>query len=281
MVTQRWTKVIDSRRSLLDLRLGELWQYRHLVAIFVRRDFVAGYKQTILGPFWLLFPPIISTIVFTIVFGKIAQISTNGIPQPVFYLGGIIVWTYFASNVNSSASLFLSQAALFSKVYFPRLVVPIGNMASAMIAIGIQLFIFICFLAYYWFGGRVAGPNVGILLIPLLFVMMSMLALGVGSVFSALTAKYRDLAFLLGFGIQLWMYSTTVIYPLASVPERYRALALLNPMTSFVETFRYAWTGAGAIPVVGLVYGACVSIVALLIGVMAFNYVERTAMDLV
>lgn len=281
MTTQQWTKVIESRRPLVDLRLKELWRYRHLVGVFVRRDFVAAYKQTILGPFWMIFPPLISTLVFTIIFGHVAQISTDGIPHIIFYMAGIITWGYFNACVTSGASVFLSQVGLFSKIYFPRMTVPIGNMLSAMIASSIQLFIFLCFVGYFWFTGQIAGPNWAVLLVPVLFVMMSMLALGVGSLFSALTVKYRDLNFLLGFGIQLWMYGTTIIYPLTAIPEKYRTIALLNPMISIVEIFRFAWIGAGSFPIEGLVFASVTSVVSLLVGVMVFNFVERTAMDLV
>jgi lipopolysaccharide transport system permease protein len=281
MNTQQWTKVIDARRPLTDLRLRELWQYRYLIGIFVRRDFVAAYKQTILGPFWMIFPALISTLVFTVIFGNVAQISTDGTPHIIFYMSGIIMWGYFNACVTSSASVFTSQGGLFSKVYFPRMTVPIGNMISAAISIGIQLVIFMCFLGYFLFRRQTPGPNMALLLTPVLFLMMSMLSLGVGSIFSALTVKYRDLAFLLSFGMQLWMYSTTIIYPLSSVPDKYRFLALLNPMSSIVETFRYAWMGNGSIPAIGLIYAAVASVVALFIGVMVFNFVERTAMDLV
>ncbi len=276
-----WTKVIESRRPLVDLRLGELWRYRHLVGIFVRRDFVAAYKQTILGPFWMIFPPLVSTLVFTVIFGNVAQISTDGTPHVIFYMSGILMWGYFNACVTSSASVFSSQGGLFSKVYFPRLTVPIANMISAAIAIGIQLVIFFCFLGYFMFQGKTPGPNAAILLTPVLFIMMSMFSLGVGSIFSALTVKYRDLTFLLGFGMQLWMYSTTIIYPLSSVPEKYRYLALLNPMSAIVETFRYAWIGNGSIPMIGLVGAAFAAVAALFVGVVVFNLVERTAMDLV
>ncbi len=278
---QEWTKVIESRRPLMDLRLGELWRYRHLVRIFVRRDFVAAYKQTILGPFWMIFPPLISTLVFTVIFGRVAQIATDGIPHVIFYMGGIITWGYFNACITSGAGVFMNQIGLFSKIYFPRMTVPIGNTISALIATSIQLVIFACFVGYFWFTGQIAGPNWAMLLVPVLFVLMSMLALGFGSLVSALTIKYRDLSFLLGFGMQLWMYGTTIIYPLNVVPEKYRTIALLNPMTSIVETFRYAWIGAGAIPIEGLIYTSGLCLAFLLVGVMVFNFVERTAMDLV
>jgi lipopolysaccharide transport system permease protein len=281
MTTQQWTKEIEPRRPLFDLRLGELWRYRHLVAIFVRRDFVAAYKQTVLGPFWLVFPPLITTVVFTIIFGNVAQISTGGTPHIIFYMAGIMLWGYFNACVTAAAGVFGTQSGLFSKVYFPRLTVPIGNSISALIASTIQLTVFACFVGYFWFKSQIAGPNAAIILVPFLFLMMSMLALGIGSFVSALTVKYRDLSFLLGFGVQLWMYATTVIYPLSSVPEKYRTIALINPITSIMETFRYACIGGGAIPVEGLIYAALVSIVSLCMGIIVFNLAERTAMDLV
>lgn len=281
MSEQTWTKVIESHRALTELRIGELWRYRHLVKIFVRRDFVAAYKQTILGPFWMVFPPLISTLVFTIIFGRVAQISTDGIPHVVFYMAGIITWGYFNACITSGANVFTSQAGLFSKIYFPRLTVTIGNTISTIISSSISLAIFATFVFYFWFTGQISGPNWALLLVPLLFVMMSMLALGVGSLFSALTVKYRDLVFLLGFGLQLWMYATTIIYPLSAIPEKYHALALLNPMISIIEVFRYAWIGTGSFPVYGLLYAAAVSLISFVVGVIVFNFVERTAMDVV
>lgn len=281
MSEQSWTNTIESRRPLTDLRIRELWRYRHLVQIFVRRDFVAAYKQTILGQFWMIFPPLISTLVFTIIFGQVAQISSDGIPHLVFYMAGIITWGYFNASVTAGANVFTSQAGLFSKIYFPRLTVPIGNTISTIIASSIQLMIFLCFVLYFWIKGQIPGPNWVILVVPALYVMMSMFALGVGSLFSALTVKYRDLAFLLGFGMQLWMYATTIIYPLSVIPEKYRLIALLNPMTPIIETFRYAWLGAGSFPVGGLICAALTSTVFFIIGVVVFNFVERTAMDLV
>jgi lipopolysaccharide transport system permease protein len=281
MTTQEWTTTIAPRRSLADLRLAELWRCRHLIGIFVRRDFVASYKQTVLGPVWLVFPPLISTVVFTIIFGNVAQISTDGSPHLLFYMLGILTWGFFNACIVSSASVFTSQAGLFSKVYFPRLTVPISNVISTLISSGITFIVFLCFLTYFWVRGQTNGPNAVALLLPLLFLMMSGLALGVGTTVSALTAKYRDLNFLLGFGIQLWMYASPVIYPLSSVPAKYQALALLNPMTSIVETMRYGWIGNGAVPAWGLVYSFVVALVLFVAGVAAFNFAERTAMDLV
>jgi lipopolysaccharide transport system permease protein len=281
MTTQEWTNTIEPRRSLVDFRLFELWRCRHLVGIFVRRDFVASYKQTILGPVWLIFPPLISTVVFTIIFGNVAQISTDGSPQLLFYMVGIMTWGFFNACIVASASVFTSQAGLFSKIYFPRLTVPISNVISTLISSSIQFIIFLSFLIYFWAKGKTPGPNAVALLLPVLFLMMSGLALGVGTVISAMTAKYRDLNFLLGFGIQLWMYATTMIYPLSSVPEKYRTLALLNPMTSIMETMRYGWIGNGTFPVGALIYSFCVASVCFIVGVAAFNLAERTAMDLV
>jgi lipopolysaccharide transport system permease protein len=281
MTMQDWTNTIEPRRSLVDLRLIELWRCRHLVGIFVRRDFVASYKQTILGPVWLIFPPLISTVVFTIIFGNVAQISTDGSPHLLFYMLGIMTWGFFNACIVSSASVFTSQGGLFSKVYFPRLTVPIASVISTLISTGITFTIFLGFTTYFWIKGQTPGPNAAALLLPLLFLMMSGLALGVGTTVSAMTAKYRDLNFLLGFGIQLWMYASPVIYPLSSVPGKYRALALLNPMTSIIETMRYGWIGNGALPAGGLVYSFVVAVIFFVVGVAAFNFAERTAMDLV
>ena len=281
MTEQRWTQTITPRRGLLEFRLGELWRYRHLVFMFVRRDLVAGYKQTILGPLWLVIPPLISTVVFTIVFGNIAQLSSDGMPHTLFYMSGIMMWGFFNACVVGNATTFTTQSGIFSKVYFPRLIVNVGNVISTLISTTIQFLMFGGFVAYYVAQDLVGGPSVAAFLLPLLLLISAGLAIGVGVFLSAITAKYRDLGFLVTYGMQLWMYATTVIYPLSSVPDNYRLLALLNPMTSIIETFRYAFLGSGAIPWGGLAYAAAFGSVSLLVGLIVFNLVERTAMDLV
>ncbi len=275
------TYTIEPHRGFLDLRLSELWRYRHLVFMFMRRDLVAGYKQTILGPLWLVIPPLISTVVFTIIFGEIAQLSSDGTPRVLFYMSGIMMWGYFNACVVGNASTFTSQSGIFSKVYFPRLIVPLTNVLTTTISTTIQFLMFAGFLMYYMAQNLTEGPNITAFLLPLLLLVSASLAIGVGVLLSAITAKYRDLSFLVSYGMQLWMYATTVIYPLSSVPEKYRFLALLNPMTSIIETFRHAFLGSGVVPWGGLLYSGVVAGASLTIGLLIFNMVERTAMDTV
>ena len=278
-MTQRWTHRIRPRRPWFDLRLLELWRYRHLVWMFVRRDLVAGYKQTILGPAWIIIPPLITSVVFTVIFGKVAQLSTDGAPALLFYMSGVMLWGFFNGCVVANANTFMSQSAMFAKVYFPRLIVPLANLVSTTISTIIQLTICLAFLGYYMHAGAPVAPNLAMLLLPLLLVICAALALGVGTLASAITAKYRDLTFLLTYGMQLWMFATTVIYPLSSVPERYRTLALVNPITPVIETFRYALLGIGEIPLGSIFYASVVAVVALVCGLVLFNRIEQTAMD--
>ena len=259
----------------------ELWQYRHLVGMFVRRDLVAGYKQTILGPAWIIIPPLITSVVFTVIFGNIAKLSSDGAPHLLFYMSGVMIWGFFSACVVGNSNTFMTQAGMFNKVYFPRMVVPLANVVSTLISSSIQLGLLTGFLIYYLQAGAAVRPNLSILLLPLLLLMAAALGLGIGSIVSAITAKYRDLSFLLTYAIQLWMYATTVIYPLSSVPERYRDLALLNPMTPVVETFRHAFLGTGELPVQGLITAGLISAATFLAGLVVFTRIEQTAMDTV
>ena len=276
-----WTLVIRPQRGWLDLRLGELWRYRDLVLLFVRRDFVAVYKQTILGPLWYLIQPLLTTLIFTIVFGNFAHLPTDGLPPFLFYMAGSVVWAYFAESLNKTANTFVANANLFGKVYFPRLAVPVSILISNLIAFAIQFGLFLVFLAYFWLSGAQVRPNAWILLSPVLLLLLAGLGLGFGIIVSSLTTRYRDLRFLVTFGVQLWMYATPVIYPVSSIPERYRALVLGNPLTPVVEAFRYAFLGAGSISVGGLLYSAGFTLVVLLAGIVLFNHVEATFMDTV
>lgn len=276
-----WTLVIRPQRSWFDLQLKELWRYRDLVRLFVLRDFVSVYKQTVLGPLWYLIQPLLTTVVFTIVFGQVARLPTDGLPSFLFYLSGTIMWSYFADCLNKTSSTFISNAALFGKVYFPRLAVPVSILISSMAMFAIQFILFLAFAGYYWFSGADVHPNAWILLMPFLLLLMACLALGFGIIVSSLTTRYRDLRFLVVFGVQLWMYGTPVIYPVSSVPERYRALILANPMTAIVETFRYAFLGAGSLSLSSLLYSLLVTMVVLGLGVLIFNRVEATFMDTV
>jgi lipopolysaccharide transport system permease protein len=276
-----WDMVIRPQRSLLDVRLGDLWHARDLVLLFVRRDFVAVYKQTILGPLWYLIQPLLTTVIFTFIFGNIAKLPTDGLPQFLFYMSGTVVWAYFASCLTKTSDTFITNANLFGKVYFPRLAVPVSILISNLIAFGIQFGFFLFFMGYFALSGSVFHPNWWILLTPLLIVIMAGLGLGLGIVVSSLTTKYRDLRFLVQFGAQLLMYATPVIYPASAVPERFRWIIQANPMTPIVEAFRYAFLGAGSVDLAQLLYSLAVTVVIAVVGVILFNRVEATFMDTV
>ncbi len=278
---EEWTMVIEPKRSLLDLRLGELWRYRDLVMLFVRRDFVSVYKQTILGPLWYLIQPLLTTITFTVIFGNIAQLPTDGLPQFLFYMSGTVIWTYFAECLTKTSNTFVNNANLFGKVYFPRMAVPVSILISNLITFAIQFVFFLAFMLFFALGGANIRPNLWILLSPVLLLMMAGLGLGFGIIISSLTTKYRDLRFLVQFGVQLLMYATPVIYPSSAIPERFQTLIKLNPMTPIVETFRFAFLGAGSVHQLDLLYSFVFMVVIVVIGAVMFNRVEATFMDTV
>jgi lipopolysaccharide transport system permease protein len=279
--SENWSLVIRPQRNLFDLRLGELWKYRDLTWLFVRRDFVSVYKQTILGPLWFIIQPILTTLTFTVIFGRIAHLPTDGLPQFLFYMSGTVVWTYFSDCLNKTSNTFITNSQLFGKVYFPRLTVPISVLISTLIAFVIQFVLFLCFMLYFWLNGSAIKPNLWILFTPVLVLMMAGLGLGFGIIVSSLTTRYRDLRFLVTFGVQLWMYATPVIYPVSSIPERFRILIQANPITPIVETFRYAFLGAGTANILNLLYSAGFMLVVLAIGILLFNRIEATFMDTV
>jgi len=276
---QDWTQVIEPHGKLFDLKLRELWEFRDLVKLFVRRDFVAQYKQTILGPVWHLLSPLFTTIVFTIVFGRIAKISTDGLPQFIFYMAGNIIWFYFATVLTATSTTFIGGAGIFGQVYFPRLVTPVSVLISKLIALSIQFGFFICLVIYFMIRGAPVHPNLWILLTPILVLMMGALGLGGGVIVSALTTRYRDLQVVVGFGVSLLMYATPIVYPLSTVPEKYRIFFMANPISAIVETFRYAFLGAGSLNLYHLLYSFIFIIVIFIVGVVMFNKVERTFMD--
>lgn len=278
---EHWTTVIEPHGRLFDLKLGELWRYRDLIYLFVRRDFVAQYKQTILGPAWHLLQPLLTTAMFTVVFGRIARIPTDGVPPFLFYMAGTVLWAYFSAVLLGTAGTFTANAHIFGKVYFPRLAVPVSLVLSRLIAFAIQFFFLLGFLAYFMWRGSNVAPNTWVLATPVLLLMMAALGLGLGVIVSALTTRYRDLAVLVGFGVQLLMYATPIIYPLSVLPERYRTWAALNPIAPVVELFRYAYLGAGTVSTGLLAYSVAVIAAILFVGVVMFNRVERTFMDTV
>jgi lipopolysaccharide transport system permease protein len=278
--SEEWTLEIGPRRGLLDIPVKEIWRYRDLLYLFVKRDFVAFYKQTVLGPLWFIIQPVLTTLMFTLVFGQIAGLSTDGLPQILFYLSGVTVWGYFSESLTKTSTTFSDNAHLFGKVYFPRMITPLAIITSNLMRFGVQFGIFIVFLIYYWAQGSVQ-PNLAILLLPLLVLLMAAISLGLGLIFSAMTTKYRDLRFLLQFGVQLFMYVTPVIYPVSAIPEKYAAYIQINPLTPIVETFRYAFLGTGDMTLNGMLYASLFAAVILAIGVIIFNRVEATFMDTV
>jgi lipopolysaccharide transport system permease protein len=278
---QSWSEEITPRTSLLDLRLKEVWHYRDLMFMFVKRDFVTFYKQTILGPLWFFVQPLLTTIMYVIVFGNIAKISTDGLPMMVFYLCGITFWNYFSECFTKTASVFKDNASIFGKVYFPRLVMPLSIVVSNLIKLSIQFLLFIVVLLWYKFQGANVQPNMYILLTPYLILLMAIIALGAGMIISSLTTKYKDLIFLLTFGVQLLMYATPVIYPLSTIPAKYAFIIKANPLSAVIETFRFAYTGSGTFSWMHLGYSSVFAFVLLAIGAIIFNKVEKTFMDTV
>jgi lipopolysaccharide transport system permease protein len=276
-----WTLVIEPKSSLFDLQLKEVWRYRDLLQMFVTRDFISVYKQTILGPVWFFLQPLFTTITFTLVFGKIAGISTDGVPPLLFYMAGITCWNYFSACLSSTSGTFRSNAGIFGKVYFPRIIAPLSLVVSNMLKFGVQLGLFLCLLIYYLATGATVNPNPYLLLLPFLIFLMALLALGLGMIISAMTTKYRDLQFLVGFGVQLAMYASTVIYPISEIPEKYKFIILTNPMSSIIETFRYAFLGSGIMPWSYLAYSTVFSLVVFVVGVLVFNKVEKSFLDTV
>ena len=281
ILPDEWTMILRPKRSLLDINLKELWQYRDLIMLFVKRDFVSKFKQTILGPLWFIIQPLLTTIMFTIIFGNIAGIPTNGIPKILFYMTGIVGWTYFSTCLNETSQTFIKNASIFGKVYFPRLALPISVVISNLVSFVIQFVFLLFFLAYFMIKGSDVSPNYLVLWIPFLVLLMAGLGLGFGIIISSLTTKYLDLTHLVTFGVTLWMYATPIIYPLSGIPEKYRIFVLANPMTAVVETFKTALLGVGQINYLHLLYSFCFTIVLLIVGVIIFNKVEKTFMDTV
>ncbi len=275
---------IAPSNNLFDLKLGEVWAYRDLLVLLVRRDFVSFYKQTILGPLWFFIQPLFTTIIFTFIFGNLAGIRTDDVPKPLFYMAGITAWNYFADCLTKTSSVFKDNAPIFGKVYFPRLIMPLSIVVSNLVRFGVQLILFFIFMAYYSVDGAHFGPNWAILLFPLVVVLMALLGLGLGMIISAMTTKYRDLSFLISFGVQLLMYATTVIYPLSTVVKKYPEYAWLlktNPMTTLIETFRYGFLGKGTFSWDALGYTTFSTLVILLLGIVVFNKVEKNFVDTV
>ncbi len=277
---KKFTTVIVPKTKLLDFHLKEVWKYRDLVLLFVRRNFVSQYKQTILGPLWAIIQPLLTTVVFTVVFGRLAGLAADGVPSFLFFMSGNIAWQYFANCLTQTADTFTGNAAILGKVYFPRVVVPISTVMTNLISFSIQFVMFLVFLAVYWVKGAV-NPTWYAFMLPLLLVQMAMLSLGVGIIISSLTTKYRDLKMLVGFGVQLWMYGTPVAYDIGIIPQKFMSVYMLNPMTPIINTFRTAFLGLGVFDLTHYLISWGVTIAILFLGLMLFNRVEKTFMDTV
>lgn len=277
---QQWTETIESSHSLFDLRLAEVWRYKDLVYMFVKRDFVSGFKQTILGPMWFFINPILTTVVYLVIFGKIANLSTDGVPKILFYLAGVTLWNYFSASLTGTSNVFNTNANIFGKVYFPRLVIPLTVVISNLMRFGVQFLLFLGVFFYYFSKGDIQ-PNLWILATPFLIFLMGAFALGVGMIFTSLTTKYRDLQMLLAFGVSLFMYATPVVYPLSALSGIWKQIAIYNPLTGIFECFKYGWLGSGDFSPMILFISSVSIFVLLAIGTIIFNKVEKSFMDTV
>jgi lipopolysaccharide transport system permease protein len=278
---KEWDLVIEPQSSLFELHLKDVWRYRDLLWLLVKRDFVSFYKQTILGPLWFFIQPLFTTIIFTFIFGNLAGLSTDGLPQPLFYMAGITAWNYFADCLTKTSTVFRDNANIFGKVYFPRLIMPLSIVVSNLVRFGVQFLLFALMMVYYYLSGANFHIQTAVVLFPILVLLMALLGLGLGLIITALTTKYRDLAFLITFGVQLMMYATTVIYPLSAAPAKYKWLIELNPMTGIIEAFRKGFLGQGMLTLQSLGYSIMVTLCSVVIGVVIFNKTEKTFVDTV
>lgn len=279
---QQYHTHITSEHRWFDLKLKEVWQYRDLIWLFTKRSFVLKYKQTVLGPAWLFLNPIMTSLIYTFVFGGIAGIETDGVPQILFYLGGNAIWTFFSTCLTSNANAFIANSAVFGKVYFPRLTTPISNVLSSVVQFGIQMILVLAFLIYYVATGAVHPNWLAWLLIPVVLLNLGIMGLGCGIIISSLTTKYRDLSILVSFGVSLWMYATPIVYPISQIDnELFRTILMINPATAPIELFRYALLGQGTISIPSLIFSWVFTIAVAVLGIMVFNKVEKTFMDTV
>ena len=285
---ENWSTVIKPRNSLFEVDLKEIWRYKDLLTLFVKRNIITQYNQTILGPLWWLIQPALTVVMYMVVFGGIAGIPTDGIPQPLFYLGGVCMWQYFSDCLNKTSNTFVANAGIFGKVYFPRLIMPLSNAVSNLVRFGIQFGLFVIVYLFYVIGGTAVYPNWYLLLFPLLVLMMAGLALGFGIIISSMTTKYRDLQVLFSFFVSLWMYATPIVYPLSQVKGKVVAgfdlynLMCINPVTPVIETFKHAALGAGEFIGWGwLAYSFGFMLLVLGLGILIFNKVQKSFMDTV
>lgn len=279
--TNTWTDEIKSESSLWSINFKEIWKYKDLILMLVTRDFISFYKQTILGPIWFFVQPILTTFIYVILFGQIAKLPTDGIPSMPFYLAGITIWNYFSDCLTKNSNVFISNSNIFGKVYFPRLIMPLSIVISGLMKFSVQFFLFVCVVIYFTFVKENIHPNIWILATPLLLVLMASFGMGLGMIFSSLTTKYKDLTFLLSFGIQLFMYVTPVVYSVESVPDKYKWLVEINPLTTIFKCFKYAYLGSGNFEPISLIFCTLKISILLFIGVIIFNKVEKNFMDTV
>lgn len=277
--SEDWNLVIKGHTSLFDLKFNDLWRYRDLLWMFVKRDFVSFYKQTVLGPLWFFIQPLFTTLVFTFVFGNLAKISTDGLPQQLFYLSGITAWNYFSDCLTKTSTVFRDNASIFGKVYFPRLIMPLSIVVSNLVRFLVQLLLLVLMMFYFGMQGASFEVTYYIIFFPFLVVLMALLGLGLGLIITAMTTKYRDLTFLVSFGVQLLMYGTTVIYPLSAAPAKYKSIIELNPMTGIIEAFRFSFLGKGEFSLWSIGYSVLVTLIVLFLGVIIFNKTEKNFVD--
>lgn len=278
---ENWTTVITPKNKFFRLNLKELWQYRDLITSFVKRDITSTYKQTILGPLWFFIQPVFTTVMFLIVFGNIAKIPTDGVPQVLFYMNGIILWNYFSKCLLSTSNTFVSNSAIFKKVYFSRLTIPLSNVISALVQFVIQFALFVMIFIGYKIYGADLKLSAAIFAVPLFVLQMAVLGLGIGLIITSLTTKYRDLTHLVGFAVQLWMYATPIVYPLSMVPEKWRSLYVLNPVVPILESFKHAFFSTGMPSVAEYGISVAITVFLLFAGIFVFNFVEKNFVDTV
>ncbi len=279
--SEKWDLIIKPKRGLLDINLKQLYDYKDLLTMFVKRDVVTLYKQTILGPIWFFVQPLMTMAIYVFVFGNIAKISTDGVPQPLFYLSGIILWNYFSECFNKTADTFTQNANIFGKVFFPRLIIPLSKILSGLIKFFIQFLLFLAVFLYYYFTTNSISSSLLLFSLPVLIFMMAGIGFGFGLIFSSLTTKYKDLKFLIQFGVQLLMYATPVIYPLSSIPAKYQFWIKLNPITHIIEAFKTAFLGSGHFSMYGLIYALLFTLIVIFLGIIIFNKTEQKFMDTV
>ena len=280
-INNKWDLIITSHRGWFEFYLREIWQYRDLLKIYIRRNIITQYKQTILGPLWIIIPPVLTTLVFTVIFGNIANISTDGLPKPLFYMAGIITWNYFSTVLTSTSNSLAGNAGIFGKVYFPRIMIPLATIISSLVRYFIQLILFIGFMGYFLINNpkSIEIQFQLLWLLPVFIIIMGLQGLGFGLLFSALTAKYRDIRFLISFGVRLLMYASPVIFPLSMVPEKYKWIIIANPMSAVIESFRYIFLGVGQISSNAILYSTSFTGTILVLGLLTFNQTEKDFID--